>query len=214
MRTDWASPFILPSDLQAILHRYELILGAFSEHLGHPSRRYYEAAAARRIAVRVLLADGKAWRDFDIRTRTQRRGGYASDLFPLWGGLATEKDAVIAANNLGDLRVKEGILTSVYNTGHQWDAPNLWAPLQDIVAAGFELYGVPLGNDIRQSFSHHCYDVFTKTGAMFEKYAAAATNDGVGCGGEYDVQTGFGWTNGVCQCSNESSVVHAATIKS
>lgn len=26
-----------------------------------------------------------------------------------------------------------GVLTTVYNTGQQWDAPNAWPPLQDIV---------------------------------------------------------------------------------
>jgi len=110
---NWATPYIFPVDLQAILHRYELILAAFHEALGQPSKRYYQAAADRRLAVKNLLAHEKVWRDFDVRTRTQRPGGYASDFFPLWGGLVTQEEAYDAADKLGDLRVKEGILTSL-----------------------------------------------------------------------------------------------------
>jgi len=200
---NWATPFILPCDLQAILHRYELILGSLSLHLGLPSKsqRYFDAAASRRQAVQTILRapEGSAWRDFDVRSRSQRQGGYASDFTPLWGGLAHKEDAIEAEQNLGALRVKEGITTSLYDTAHQWDYPNLWAPLQDLIGAGFELYGLSTGAEIRQAFIAHCFDVFQTTGAMFEKYAAGETNKGVGFGGEYDVQIGFGWTNGVCQ---------------
>ena len=36
---------------------------------------------------------------------------------------------------------------------------------------------------------------YNETGFMFEKYNASRL--GPGAGGEYDVQEGFGWTNGV-----------------
>jgi alpha,alpha-trehalase len=35
------------------------------------------------------------------------------------------------------------------------------------------------------------------TGAMHEKYDVSVGGGGVGCGGEYAPQVGFGWSNGV-----------------
>lgn len=40
------------------------------------------------------------------------------------------------------------------------------------------------------------YIAFNETEAMFEKYSALKLG-GYGGGGEYDVQLGFGWSNGV-----------------
>ena len=34
-----------------------------------------------------------------------------------------------------------GVLTSLYNTSQQWDAPNAWPPLQYFVVEGLQTYG-------------------------------------------------------------------------
>jgi alpha,alpha-trehalase len=39
--------------------------------------------------------------------------------------------------------------------------------------------------------------VFATTGFMHEKYDVTAADGGIGGGGEYQPQVGFGWSNGV-----------------
>lgn len=38
---------------------------------------------------------------------------------------------------------------------------------------------------------------YNQTGAMHEKYDVTQPNGGIGGGGEYKPQIGFGWSNGV-----------------
>ena len=52
-----------------------------------------------------------------------------------------------------------------------------------------------LARDLSEKFVRNVYTTWRDTeGGIFEKYSAAG---GGGGGGEYDVQLGFGWTNGV-----------------
>ena len=95
-----------------------------------------------------------------------------------------------------------GVPTSLHHSGQQWDFPNGWAPLQHLVVVGLEKTGVArarqLAFDLAQKWIVNNFDVYreTRPSAMFEKYDV--TVDTLpGGGGEYDVQLGFGWTNGV-----------------
>ena len=36
---------------------------------------------------------------------------------------------------------QHGIATSIYRSGQQWDFPNAWAPMQDMIVEGLQLYG-------------------------------------------------------------------------
>ena len=92
---------------------------------------------------------------------------------------------------------KGGIVTTENTTSQQWDSPNGWAPLQFFSALGLESYGFTKeANDIMQRFCNTVEDRFAATGALLEKYNVCTPNETAG-GGEYDVQLGFGWTNGV-----------------
>ncbi|KGI49876.1 Trehalase [Escherichia coli] len=91
-----------------------------------------------------------------------------------------------------------GILASEYETGEQWDKPNGWAPLQWMAIQGFKMYGDDLlGDEIARSWLKTVNQFYLEQHKMIEKYHIA---DGVpreGGGGEYPLQDGFGWTNGV-----------------
>ena len=90
-----------------------------------------------------------------------------------------------------------GIVTTEYNNGQQWDAPNGWAPLQWITIIGLENYNVTgLAKDIAKRWIHLNTDVFKRTGKLMEKYNVIDIQLTAG-GGEYPSQDGFGWTNGV-----------------
>ncbi|MEO6133056.1 MAG: trehalase family glycosidase, partial [Saprospiraceae bacterium] len=87
--------------------------------------------------------------------------------------------------------------TSNQYTGQQWDAPNGWAPLQWITYEGLKKYGADtLANEAAQRWLTLNENVFQRTGRMMEKYNVEDLSLDAG-GGEYPVQDGFGWTNGV-----------------
>jgi alpha,alpha-trehalase len=90
-----------------------------------------------------------------------------------------------------------GVVTSIYQTGQQWDAPNGWAPLQFVTVTGLMNYG---HNDLARTIAERWLavneKVFKSTGRMLEKYNVVNTSLESG-GGEYPTQDGFGWTNGV-----------------
>ena len=77
------------------------------------------------------------------------------------------------------------------------DAPNGWAPLQWIAFFGLRRYGFEtLANEAASRWVDNCIRVFQNTGRLVEKYNVEDITLMAG-GGEYDVQDGFGWTNGV-----------------
>jgi alpha,alpha-trehalase len=84
----------------------------------------------------------------------------------------------------------------------QWDRSNGWAPLQWIAIGGLRRYG---RNGLAQDIAHRWLDtvgvIYTRESKLVEKYTLHAANDpGAatgGGGGEYPLQDGFGWTNGV-----------------
>ncbi|XP_052237985.1 trehalase-like [Dreissena polymorpha] len=92
-----------------------------------------------------------------------------------------------------------GVPTSLVNTGQQWDFPNAWPPLIDAVITALERI-----NDKSRETALNLADQWVKSNyvgwqrkkKMFEKYVVTDYGSR-GSGGEYDVQEGFGWTNGV-----------------
>ena len=88
-------------------------------------------------------------------------------------------------------------MTTLNHSGQQWDAPNGWAPLQWTTINGLYHYEYhDLGNTAAQRWLKRNTEVFKATGKMMEKYNVVDVGLLAG-GGEYALQDGFGWTNGV-----------------
>ena len=88
-------------------------------------------------------------------------------------------------------------------TGQQWDAPNGWAPLHWITIKGLRNYKFnKLSKTISDRWSKLNYNVYHRTGKLLEKYNVEDISLLSG-GGEYEVQDGFGWTNGVLMKINQ-----------
>jgi alpha,alpha-trehalase len=119
-------------------------------------------------------------------------------MFPLYFNIATEEQAERAAGTLEKVFLREGGLVSTpYHTGQQWDAPNGWAPLQWMAIQGLRNYGfTELADEIKSRWIKLNTSVYQNTGKMLEKYNVEDTSLLSG-GGEYPVQDGFGWSNGV-----------------
>jgi alpha,alpha-trehalase len=95
-----------------------------------------------------------------------------------------------------ELLEPDGLATTTVRTGQQWDAPNGWAPLQWIAIEGLNRYGHrSLARRIAQRWIRENVAYYEETGKLVEKYDV--TGDAAASGGEYPLQDGFGWTNGV-----------------
>ena len=90
-----------------------------------------------------------------------------------------------------------GVPVSSINNGQQWDFPNVWAPNQYSVVHGLLKHNHDdLALSIARKFFKSVHSGWKRTGCIYEKYSAVYSGER-GSGGEYEVQSGFGWTNGV-----------------
>ncbi|HEX3843271.1 MAG TPA: alpha,alpha-trehalase TreF [Steroidobacteraceae bacterium] len=192
---------IVPVDLNSLLYGLEEAIsrGCTEEHDRACAQDFGSRARRRRQAMDRYLWDGGAGYFTDYDWRRERRTGElsAATLYPLFVGLATSRQAAqVAAVVRAQLLKGGGIVTTTIHSGQQWDAPNGWAPLQWIAVRGCARYGDDaLAHDIAARWLTTVRRVYANTGKMFEKYDVEQALPGGG--GEYPVQDGFGWTNGV-----------------
>jgi alpha,alpha-trehalase len=202
---------IIPADLNAWIYQLESNIAWMANMTGDAatSAQYTAAAATRAAAIEALLWDAASgnWRDgilsagpAGLYTMMLNPGTFASNYVPLWVGLgASQGDAVTASLQKSGLLQPGGIATTVYETGQQWDFPNGWPPLQHMIIEGLNSNGGASGKalsvDLAHTWVHVNYVVFNATQQMHEKYDVRES--GVGAGGEYTPQVGFGWSNGV-----------------
>jgi len=119
-------------------------------------------------------------------------------VFPLFVNLATQEQADKVADVLRkDFLQPGGLVTTLIENGQQWDAPNGWAPLQWVAIKGLRNYGHDdLADEIAKRWVELNEKVYAQSQKFVEKYNVESA-DGLGGGGEYVLQDGFGWTNGV-----------------
>ncbi len=209
---------IIPADLNGLLHLTALHIADFSEILGelHEAEAFRQQAEQLRLAMDDLMwcEEAGSWHDLlltasapgERRFRAERidDGARASDWVPLWcrccepgGERARAAVSGLAASGLVG---PGGVLTTLSETGQQWDAPNAWAPLQHMLIMGLRGSGTPEGEalaaDIAQAWIRSNAEAYRATGYMHEKYNALRPGS-AGGGGEYEPQVGFGWSNGV-----------------
>ena len=194
---------IVPIDLNSLLWKLEMEIARRSLDLGlrDDARAFTHLAAKRAAAIHAHLWVSHEGRfaDYNLRSQTVTRVLSAASLYPLFLHLATtEQAATIAQTTRDKLLAPGGLRTTLLRTGQQWDAPNGWAPLQWIAIVGLEHYGHSnLARAIAQRWLNTVAQVYRETGKMMEKYDVEDMRPGGG--GEYPLQDGFGWTNGVTQ---------------
>jgi len=194
---------ILPVDLNSLIFHLEKTLARANKEAGHAdaSERFAQLAEQRQQAINRYFWDEKqGWYvDYDWKEKKARTQLTAAALFPLYLKAATEDKANRTAEAVQSQLVKEGgLITTNVNNGQQWDAPNGWAPLQWAAVEGLNNYGKQtLAKDIGMRFLKNVQATYDKEHKLVEKYVVEGSNLGGGGGGEYPLQDGFGWTNGV-----------------
>ncbi|KAG6446640.1 trehalase isoform X1 [Manduca sexta] len=202
---------IVPVDLNAIMCGNAQIMSEYHARLNNAEKAaYYRDVHARLMeAIDKVLwhEDVGAWLDYSLESGRRRDYFYPSNLSPLWtkcydmGRKEYYVNRVVNYLDKVKLDVYEGGIPSTYeHTGEQWDYPNAWPPMQYIVIMGLANTGVPeamrFANEMATKWVRSNFEVWKDKTAMLEKYDATIFG-GLGGGGEYVVQTGFGWSNGV-----------------
>jgi alpha,alpha-trehalase len=192
---------IVPVDLNSLLYGLERAISRACEarHESVCARQFAARAHRRRDAMDRYLWDAKAgyFMDYDWRHHRRNPELSAATLYPLFTGVAdiNQADAIGAVTQMQLLK-EGGIVTTNIDSGQQWDAPNGWAPLQWIAVVGCRRYDQPaLAREIARRWLATVQRVFAHSGKLVEKYDVEHTLPGGG--GEYPLQDGFGWTNGV-----------------
>ncbi len=193
---------LIPVDLNALLYHLEILL---SEAHGladdeEEATLYQQRADQRKAALLRYCWDSKAqfFVDYDFVQRKASPHFSLAGLFPLYFKMCTPEQAQAVAQKVeADFLQPGGVVTTLAATGQQWDSPNGWAPLQWMTIQGLRNYEASaLADTIKTRWVNLNTKVYRETGKMVEKYNVMDISLEAG-GGEYPVQDGFGWTNGV-----------------
>jgi alpha,alpha-trehalase len=192
----------IPVDLNSLMYHLEKTLHKAHVLAGNES----EAAEFNKLGItRKELIQQYCWNrctgfyhDFDFRKQENTTTLTLAGMYPLFLAIADTSQAAKVAEMVDCCFLKRGgLVTTLLYSGEQWDYPNGWAPLQWIGYRAMKNYGFhKLATQIARRWIGQNVKVFFDTGKMLEKYDVVDINK-PGGGGEYPLQDGFGWTNGV-----------------
>lgn len=193
---------IVPVDLNSLVYHLEQkiseLLLLSGDHVS--ANRFSEKANRRRELIHRFLWDQKAgvFRDYNWKEQKPSREMSIAMVVPLFAGVASENQAKLVAKVLEKTFLKRGgLVTTLRRSGQQWDSPNGWPPHQWMGYAGLKRYHLDaLAEKLRGRWLALNQRVFKSTGKLVEKYDVINIDLKSG-GGEYPLQDGFGWTNGV-----------------
>ncbi len=193
---------IIPVDLNALLYNLELTIARGYELNGDEENAniYDQRAGLRRNALIRYCWNEELGFFFDYNFKTDQLMPTVSvaGVYPLFFNMVDMQQAQKIASVIeNQLLQAGGVVSTTNDTGQQWDAPNGWAPLQWVTIKGLRNYGM---NELAQKITDRWVDlnvkVYSNTGKMVEKYNVMDMSLSAG-GGEYPLQDGFGWSNGV-----------------
>lgn len=191
---------ILPVDLNTLLYHLEKILAQAYKLEGNTAdaNRYEKLTEQRAEAIRKYFWGGDFYMDYHWKSQKTSPHYTLAGAYPLFFEMASKKEAKLVSKKLAqDFLKVGGLITTLVESGQQWDSPNGWAPLQWIAIKGLRNYKLTkTSQKIKDAWVASNRKVFDQTGKLVEKYNMLSTKDEAG-GGEYPLQDGFGWSNGV-----------------
>jgi len=193
---------LLPIDLNCLLYHTEIALERAFLLKGdkNAATHFRKQSKQRKQLIRrnMWSEEHGFYMDYDFKRAETTNELTLAGAYPLFFGIATKDQAVKIKDVLMEKFLKAGgLVTTLHNSGQQWDAPNGWAPLQWMAVRGLLSYGyIDEAKEIMQRWLALNERVYKSTGKMMEKYNVEDMTLLSG-GGEYETQDGFGWTNGV-----------------
>ncbi|RCN46893.1 alpha,alpha-trehalase [Ancylostoma caninum] len=203
---------IIPVDLNAYICYNLHIMGNLHGELGnsHKSAAWIDEYIKFRGQFQKVfwVERAKGWYDYNLRTKQHNTDFYAAMAIPLFTqcyeplSMIKPEEIYGKMEEMGVFSYTGGIPTSLQkHSGQQWDFPNGWSPLNHMIIEGLRKSDDPRLQQkaflLAEKWLFANYHVYLADNAMWEKYDVVATKPRLGAGGEYEVQPGFGWTNGV-----------------
>ncbi|XP_029341480.1 trehalase-like [Acyrthosiphon pisum] len=210
--SDTKTRSIVPVELNALIYWNAKILSDFYREMNNTIKAsiYENVSLEWEEAVTAVLWDEKvgAWLDFDIINNKKRKYFHPTNISPLWTGCYAKNNTEYIVSRVIDylnkteiLRTPGGIPTTLRKTEQQWDHPNAWAPLQYITVMALEGTGNAVAQQMASKIASKwlCTNFvpYYNESKMFEKYRVDKGGKKGISSGEYPIQDGFGWTNGV-----------------
>jgi alpha,alpha-trehalase len=190
---------IIPVDLNALLYGLERVIVNHLDIDGELKGELMTSMQSRMDFLnKYMIADDGTFEDYNWKKKNQTGIKSLAMVYPLFFQMADKKQASSISATVENYFLKPGgVVTTLINTGQQWDAPNGWAPLQWMTVKGLDNYGYKaLAVKIAKRWVAINEKVYQNTGKFVEKYNVQDLSLEAG-GGEYPVQDGFGWSNGV-----------------
>jgi alpha,alpha-trehalase len=192
-----------PVCLNSLLYLMETETAEIMKTLGRAreAARWMRRAEERRRRINSLMWDERdgLYYDYNWVEKRVRRYPFLTTFYPLWAGLASQKQAARVADNLHLFERPGGLQTSTNVTGNQWDAPYGWAHLQMIAVKGLRRYGFAKEADrISVNVLSMILKDFIEHNTIVEKYDVVRRSSQLGAGIKFGYaanQIGFGWTN-------------------
>lgn len=193
---------IIPVDLNALLYNLELTIAKGYDLRNEEAEKqaFLIRAEVRKAALNKYCWDAASnfYRDYDFVAGEVTPIMSLAAAYPLFFHMASEEQAAqVAARLEAEFLQAGGLSSTLVKSGQQWDAPNGWAPLQWMAYLGLRHYDHDeLATTIADRWIANNVRVYQNTAKMVEKYNVHDITLEAG-GGEYDLQDGFGWSNGV-----------------
>lgn len=192
-----------PVCLNSLLHLMETDTAEILTILGRATqaRLWTNRAEERRQRINRLMWDEQdgLYYDYNFAEQTVRRYPFITTFYPLWVGVADEKQAARIVANLHLFERPGGLLTSTSVSGSQWDAPFGWAPTEMIAIEGLRRYGYDNEADrLTANFLSTVLKEFIQHNTIVEKYDVERRESEVSADLKFGYKSneiGFGWTN-------------------
>ena len=192
-----------PVCLNSLLYKTEKDLERISSLLGwqKDAEAWKDKAIGRQQRIRKYLWDAKRglYFDYNFMTHTLSSYEYATTLYPLWAGLASNEQANAVVKNLSMFEQPGGLAMSRAESQAQWDYPYGWAPIQLLAVEGMRRYGFAADADrVTYNFLSMVIEDFVTDRYIREKYNVVKRTSATRIVKGYSQNViGFGWTNGV-----------------
>ncbi|KAL7071716.1 hypothetical protein ACQ4LE_009150 [Meloidogyne hapla] len=208
---------IVPVDLNAyICGNYEILSHLYlqlennSKAFEYHSKHYEFRENFQKVFFVQHDRETAGWYDYNLRKKDHNKNFYATIAIPLFTrcyhsiDLQQSERIFRTMETAGVFKEPGGIPTSMINSHQQWDYPNGWPPLNHMIIEGLRRSDNKLMQ--KKAFwlatkwvlsNYRVYRNDSPKGKMWEKYEVNKFKPNKGVGGEYQVQAGFGWTNGV-----------------
>uniref|UniRef100_A0AC35G7Z0 Trehalase n=1 Tax=Panagrolaimus sp. PS1159 TaxID=55785 RepID=A0AC35G7Z0_9BILA len=203
---------ILPIDLNSYLCMNLNILSYFYESVSKNKSKaeYYRNLHTehKQMLQNVFFnKQHKVWLDYNLRTKNYSTKYNAALITPLFtncydvNDIKKSEDVLEFFNRSNAFDFVGGVPATMSKYAQeQWDYPNGWGNLNHMIVEGFRNSKSKKAHaaayNIAKKWIRGNYKVFKATGSMWEKYDITGSYPSPGVGGEYEVQDGFGLTNG------------------